>query len=192
MALCGARQRHHRKMCIRDRFKADIDRTVNWLREQPDSPLRDFDSMNRYCNRYEQICAIKGALLPSCGFMVKTKRYVYMLRCTPVKGDYLSLIHIYLLTAGVASLAGFEPTAFRLGATSFGSCLVVRHASKCPQTRMNTGFFIELPVAEYLKISPNIGSFCTQIEPAIRQILDRFSAVTPNTGDSLELSYPII
>ena len=34
-------------------FKADIDRTINWLREQPDSPLRDFDSMNRYCNRYE-------------------------------------------------------------------------------------------------------------------------------------------
>ena len=86
----------------------------------------------------------------------------------------------------------FELPTFRLGATSFGSCLVVRHASKCPQTRMNTGFFIELPVAEYLKISPNIGSFCTQIEPAIRQILDRFSAVTPNTGDSLELSYPII
>ena len=52
-------------------FKADIDRTINWLREQPDSPLRDFDSMNRYCNRYEHICAIKGALLPSCGFMVK-------------------------------------------------------------------------------------------------------------------------
>ena len=45
-------------------FKADIDRTVNWLREQPGSPLRDFDSMKRYCNRYEQICAIKGALLP--------------------------------------------------------------------------------------------------------------------------------
>ena len=56
-------------------FKADIDRTVNWLREQPGSPLRDFDSMKRYCNRYEQICAIKGALLPSCGFMAKTQRY---------------------------------------------------------------------------------------------------------------------
>lgn len=92
----------------------------------------------------------------------------------------------------LAPTRGFEPPTPRLGATSFGSCLVVRHASKCPQTRMNTGFFIELPVAEYLKISPNIGSFCTQIEPAIRQILDRFSAVTPNTGDSLELSYPII
>ena len=64
-------------------FKADID------------PLRDFDSMNRYCNRYEHICAIKGALLPSCGFMVKTKRYVYMLRCTPVKGDYQFYIYCY-------------------------------------------------------------------------------------------------
>ena len=109
-------------------------------------------------------------------------------------------MHIKMLQAPEKGLAavllapqtGLEPAAFRLGATSFGSCLVVRHASKCPQTRMNTGFFIELPVAEYLKISPNIGSFCTQIEPAIRQILDRFSAVTPNTGDSLELSYPII
>ena len=76
-------------------FKADIDRTINWLREQPDSPLRDFDSMNRYCNRYEQICAIKGALLPSCGFMAKTQRYVYMLRCTPVKGDYQFYIYCY-------------------------------------------------------------------------------------------------
>lgn len=75
--------------------KRIIDRTVNWLREQPDSPLRDFDSMNRYCNRYERICAIKGALLPSCGFMVKTKRYVYMLRCTPVKGDYQFYIYCY-------------------------------------------------------------------------------------------------
>lgn len=76
-------------------FKADIDRTVNWLREQPDSPLRDFDSMDRYCNRYERICAIKGALLPSCGFMVKTKQYVYMLRCTPIKSDYQFYIYCY-------------------------------------------------------------------------------------------------
>ena len=51
--------------------------------------------MNRYCNRYEQICAIKGALLLSCGFMVKTKRYVYMLRCTPIKGDYQFYIYCY-------------------------------------------------------------------------------------------------
>ena len=56
-------------------FKADIDRAVNWLREQPDSPLRDFDTMKRCCDRYGRVCAIKGALLPSYGFMAKTKQY---------------------------------------------------------------------------------------------------------------------
>ena len=76
-------------------FKADIDRTVNWLREQPDSPLRDFDTMKRCCDRYERACAIKQAVLPSCGFMVKTKQYVYMLRCTPVKGDYQFYCYCY-------------------------------------------------------------------------------------------------
>ena len=68
----------------------------------------------------------------------------------------------------------FDGFAIHQGATSFGSCLVVRRASKCQQTRINTVFFIELPVTEYLRISSNVGSFCPQIEPAIRQILDRF------------------
>ena len=76
-------------------FKADIDRAVNWLREQPDSPLRDFDTMKRCCDRYGRNCAIKGTLLPSCAFMVKTKQYVYMLRCTPVKGDYHFYCYCY-------------------------------------------------------------------------------------------------
>ena len=76
-------------------FKADIDRTVNWLREQPDSPLRDFAAMNRCCDRYGRTCAIKSAMFPSCGFMVKTKQYVYMLRCTPIKSDYQFYIYCY-------------------------------------------------------------------------------------------------
>lgn len=76
-------------------FKADIDRAVNWLREQPDSPLRDFDTMKRCCDRYGRSCAIKGTLLPSYGFMAKTKQYVYMIRCTPVKGDYHFYVHCY-------------------------------------------------------------------------------------------------
>ena len=76
-------------------FKADIDRTVNWLREQPDSPIRDFDTMKRCCDRYKRACTIEQAMLPSCGFMVKTKQYAYMLRCTPVKGDYNFYIYCY-------------------------------------------------------------------------------------------------
>ena len=76
-------------------FKRDIERTVKWLREQPDSPLKDFDTMKRCCARYMPSCEIKGGASPSCGFMVKTKQYVYMLRCTPVKGDYNFYTYCY-------------------------------------------------------------------------------------------------
>ena len=86
---------HQNDMLNTPEFKVDIDRVINWLREQPNSPLRDFDTMERCCERYAQTCAIKRATLPSCGFMVKTKKYVYMLRCTPAKGDYNFYIYCY-------------------------------------------------------------------------------------------------
>lgn len=76
-------------------FKRDIDSTVNWLREQPDSPLLDFDTMKRCCTRYMPSCEIKGGAAPSCGFMMKTNGYVYMLRCTPMKGDYNFYCYCY-------------------------------------------------------------------------------------------------
>lgn len=86
---------HQNDVLNTPKFKADIDRAVNWLRERPDSPLRDFDTMKHCCDRYGRVCAIKGALLPSYGFMAKTKQYVYMIRCTPVKGDYQFYIYCY-------------------------------------------------------------------------------------------------
>ena len=73
----------------------------------------------------------------------------------------------------LASQRGFEPPAPRLGVITFGSYRVVRRASKCPQTRMNTGFFIEPPVAGYSAVLPDIGKFGAKIGVAIRQILDR-------------------
>ena len=76
----------------------------------------------------------------------------------------------------LASQRGFEPPTPRLGVITFGSCRVVRRASKCPQTRMNTGFFIELPVAGYSAVLPDIGKFGAKIGAAIRQILDRIVA----------------
>lgn len=76
-------------------FKMDIDRTVNWLREQPYSPLKDLDSMKRYCGWYQNQCALQNTETPSCGFMMETKQYVYMLRCTPVKGDYNFYMYCY-------------------------------------------------------------------------------------------------
>lgn len=45
-------------------FKADIDRAVNWLREQPDSPLHDFDTMKRFCGRFERSWCHQGRYAP--------------------------------------------------------------------------------------------------------------------------------
>ena len=66
--------------------------------------------------------------------------------------------------------------AYRLGVTTFAPYRVVRRASKCPQTRMNTGFFIELLVAGDSAVLPDIGKFGAKIGAAIRQILDRIVA----------------
>lgn len=41
---------------------------------------------------------------------------------------------------------------------------------------MNTGFFIELPVAGYSAVLPDIGKFGAKIGAAIRPILDRIVA----------------
>ena len=86
----------------------------------------------------------------------------------------------------MAPPAGLEPVACRLGIITFGSCRVVRRASKCPQTRMNTGFFIELPVAGYSAVLPDIGKFGAKIGAAIRQILDRIMVNDRQSKGALE------
>lgn len=63
---------------------------------------------------------------------------------------------------------------------------VVRRASKCPQTRMNAGFFIELSAAEYLAVLPDIGKFGAKIGAAIRQILDRIVVDNHRSKGALE------
>ena len=89
-------------------------------------------------------------------------------RCKPSKNG--------LQRSFLAPPAGLEPVACRLGVITFVSYRVVGRASKCPQTRMNTGFFIELPVAGYSAVLPDIGKFGAKIGAAIRQILDRIVA----------------
>ena len=99
-------------------------------------------------------------------------------RCKPSKNG--------LQRSFLAPPAGFEPVACRLGVTTFASYRVVRRASKCPQTRMNTGFFIELPVAGYSAVLPDIGKFDAKIGAAIRQILDRIMVNDRQSKGALE------
>ena len=63
---------------------------------------------------------------------------------------------------------------------------VVRRASKCPQTRMNTDFFLELPVAGCWAVLPDIGKFGAKIGAAIRQILDRIVVDDHHSKGTLE------
>ena len=75
-------------------FKADIDRVVNWLRGET-GPLHDFPTMERFCHIHERSAAVPEAMLKSYGFSIETKQYQYMLRCTPVKGDYNFYMYCY-------------------------------------------------------------------------------------------------
>lgn len=75
-------------------FKADLPRVVNWLRKDF-SPLKDLDSMRRFCNLYGSKSQIPDAMLPSHGFRIDTQRFLYMLRCYPHMGDYNFYLYCY-------------------------------------------------------------------------------------------------
>ena len=51
---------------------------------------------------------------------------------------------------------------------------------------MNTDFFLELPVAGYSAVLPDIGKFGANIGAAIRQILDRIVAGDHQSKGALE------
>lgn len=75
-------------------FKSDIDRVVNWLREGF-APLKDRNTMRRFCELRGRVLNAEEAILPPCGFSIHTKNYQYMLRCIPRKGDYNFYLYCY-------------------------------------------------------------------------------------------------
>ena len=75
--------------CNNAAFKADLTRVVEWLRVGF-APLKNLEIMDAFCARSAH-AAIPGQDR-TYGFRIETKRYRYMLRCTPVKKVY----HVYL------------------------------------------------------------------------------------------------
>lgn len=73
-------------------FRADLTRVVDWLRVGF-APLKNLEIMDAFCVRYSH-AAILGQN-QAYGFRVETKRYRYMLRCTPVKGTYNAYLYCY-------------------------------------------------------------------------------------------------
>ena len=85
---------HQNNRLNKEPFKSDFQRVVDWLR-QDYSPLKDLDSMAAFCRRHEPYSKMEKAILPSHGFRIDTKRFQYMLRCFPEKGDYNFYIYCY-------------------------------------------------------------------------------------------------
>ena len=85
-----------------------------------------------YGYKYMGGCTFRTSPLLHSGSEITGRRRNKKTLQTPKKG---------LQRCFLASQRGFEPPTPRLGVIAFGSYRVVRRASKCPQTRMNTGFF---------------------------------------------------
>ena len=79
-------------------FRADLTRVVDWLRVGF-APLKNLEIMDAFCTRYSH-AAILGQN-QAYGFRVETKRYRYMLRCTPAEKMY----HVYLYCYGKEAAA---------------------------------------------------------------------------------------
>lgn len=75
--------------CNNAAFKADLTRVVEWLRVGF-APLKNLEIMDAFCARSAH-AAIPGQDR-TYGFRIETRRYRYMLRCTPMKKVY----HVYL------------------------------------------------------------------------------------------------
>ena len=73
-------------------FRADLTRVVDWLRVGF-APLKNLEIMDAFCVRYSH-AAILGQN-QAYGFRVETKRYRYMLRCTPVAKMYNVYLYCY-------------------------------------------------------------------------------------------------
>ena len=85
---------HQNDRLNKEPFKGDLDRVVNWLRQDA-YPLKDLQTMQKFCRGYEQCAKIPEASLPAYGFRIDTKRYQYMLRCSPARGDYNFYLYCY-------------------------------------------------------------------------------------------------
>ena len=76
---------HQNDILNTPRFKADLF-----------APLRDLETMGRFCSLFETAAKLPGGGEKVYGFRVDTQNYMYALRCTPEEGAY----HVYLYCYG--------------------------------------------------------------------------------------------
>ena len=85
----------HRQELKTEEFKREIDEVINSLRSSDYGLLKDRTSMNKFVNRHPN-SAMKGNYTEEYGFRVDTKKYSYLIRCNPTKGDYNFYVFCYV------------------------------------------------------------------------------------------------
>lgn len=80
-----------------DKFKAEFDDFINALRfdKQYGGLLKNRKSLYSYCMANPE-SAFEGNYKTECGFRADAGNYSYMLRCSPVRGDYNFYIYAYV------------------------------------------------------------------------------------------------
>lgn len=76
-----------------DEFKTELDYVVNALRF--DGLFKSRSSLLSYCHKYES-SVFAGSCCEEYGFRVDTKKYTYLIRCNPNKGEYNFYVFCYV------------------------------------------------------------------------------------------------
>lgn len=77
----------HSQRLKTDEFKAELDDVINALRSDEYGLLKDRPAMKSFADKHTD-SAFKGNYCTEYGFRVDTEKHAYLLRCSPIKGDY--------------------------------------------------------------------------------------------------------
>ena len=85
----------HRPQWKTDEFKTEMDYVINALRSPEYGLLQNRPAMSEYVRRFPD-SAFRGNYCTEYGFRVDTKKYAYLLRLNPAKGDYNFYCYCYV------------------------------------------------------------------------------------------------
>lgn len=93
-------------------FKEDLQRVVEWLRKGF-APLRDLETMGRFCSLHESTAKDPYGSGETYGFRIDTNNYMYALGCTPDQGSYHMYLHCYGKDEGEAVWKNWDYKYFK-------------------------------------------------------------------------------
>lgn len=149
----------HRPQWKTDEFKTEMDYVINALRSPEYGLLQNRPAMSEYVRRFPD-SAFRGNYCTEYGFRVDTKKYAYLLRLNPAKGDYNFYCYCYVKEWLDKHIA-MRKKASALSTRITRSCFVFQTAVKS----------VSLPLGEKSRNEPAVISTSTIPKSAITSII---------------------